>query len=177
MFYRAITVVSLFSYSWVLRGITVLSGHPYEPLLAVSGIDHTIKIFSPDSRAQMDARRGIDMRKNFASSSGTSRLDGWPRSRRQVRNVPSGEELSTAAHSSVETGSELPLNGGLSSRKRMYDSEKIISQNDEDRKAGSRDAYITVCCWPLMYFARCHCFQFCVASVIAQFNMYVVSGQ
>lgn len=34
-------------------------GHPYEPLLAVSGIDSTIKIFSPDARAQADARGEI----------------------------------------------------------------------------------------------------------------------
>jgi DDB1- and CUL4-associated factor 6 len=36
-------------------------GHPYEPTLAVSGIDNTIKIFSPDRRAQDDAQRGVNI--------------------------------------------------------------------------------------------------------------------
>ncbi|KAL9637620.1 MAG: hypothetical protein Q9204_001806, partial [Flavoplaca sp. TL-2023a] len=36
--------------------VNVVQGHPYEPVLAVSGIDSTIKIFSPDNRAQEDAR-------------------------------------------------------------------------------------------------------------------------
>ena len=36
-------------------------GHPYEPMLAVSGMDHTIKIFSPDRRAQYEARNGISV--------------------------------------------------------------------------------------------------------------------
>lgn len=36
-------------------------GHPYEPMIATSGIDDTIKVFSPDQRAQDDARRGINI--------------------------------------------------------------------------------------------------------------------
>jgi len=39
--------------------VNVVQAHPYEPMLAVSGIDNTIKIFSPDARAQRDARRGL----------------------------------------------------------------------------------------------------------------------
>lgn len=39
--------------------MTFAPGHPFEPLLAVSGIDSTIKIFSPDARAQEAARLGI----------------------------------------------------------------------------------------------------------------------
>lgn len=41
--------------------VNVVQGHPYEPTIAVSGIDNTIKIFSPDQRAQDDARRGINI--------------------------------------------------------------------------------------------------------------------
>lgn len=37
------------------------AGHPYEPTIAASGIDDTIKIFSPDQRAQEDARRGVNI--------------------------------------------------------------------------------------------------------------------
>lgn len=32
--------------------VNVVTGHPYEPKLAVSGIDYTVKIFSPDEVAQ-----------------------------------------------------------------------------------------------------------------------------
>ncbi|KAI5290472.1 hypothetical protein KEM54_001446 [Ascosphaera aggregata] len=32
--------------------VNVIQGHPYEPMLAVSGIDDTVKIFSPDRHAQ-----------------------------------------------------------------------------------------------------------------------------
>ena len=32
--------------------VNVATGHPYEPMLAVSGIDNTVKIFSPDQIAQ-----------------------------------------------------------------------------------------------------------------------------
>jgi nuclear receptor interaction protein len=39
--------------------VNVIQGHPYEPMLAVSGIDHTVKIFSPDARARKDAAMGI----------------------------------------------------------------------------------------------------------------------
>ncbi|PYH50004.1 WD repeat-containing protein [Aspergillus saccharolyticus JOP 1030-1] len=35
---------------------SLFAGHPYEPTIAASGIDNTIKIFSPDRRAQDDAR-------------------------------------------------------------------------------------------------------------------------
>ncbi|RAK74807.1 WD repeat-containing protein [Aspergillus fijiensis CBS 313.89] len=41
--------------------VNVVQGHPYEPTIAASGIDNTIKIFSPDRRAQDDARRGINI--------------------------------------------------------------------------------------------------------------------
>ncbi|GIC94213.1 WD repeat-containing protein [Aspergillus udagawae] len=39
--------------------VNVVQGHPYEPTIAASGIDSTIKIFSPDRHAQEDARRGM----------------------------------------------------------------------------------------------------------------------
>ena len=35
-------------------------------------------------------------------------------------------------------------NGGLTSRRRMRDSYQILAQNDEDRRAGNRDTFITV---------------------------------
>ncbi|KAH2244963.1 hypothetical protein KXW71_004675 [Aspergillus fumigatus] len=41
--------------------VNVVQGHPYEPTIAASGIDNTIKIFSPDRHAQDNARRGINI--------------------------------------------------------------------------------------------------------------------
>ncbi|CAI7595065.1 unnamed protein product [Penicillium glandicola] len=41
--------------------VNVVQGHPYEPVIAASGIDNTIKIFSPDQNAQEDARNGVNI--------------------------------------------------------------------------------------------------------------------
>ncbi len=102
------------------------SGHPYEPILAVSGIDHTIKIFSPDSRALSDAEAGINISSATNGSSGFSSLSGRRTARREFglneNNRPEG----------------------LTSRKRMHQSYQILSQNDVQRQGGMRDAFITV---------------------------------
>ncbi|KAF2095638.1 wd and tetratricopeptide repeat protein [Rhizodiscina lignyota] len=99
--------------------VNVIQSHPYEPMIAVSGIDHTIKIFSPDARARRDARLGIGVRKvdesDFSSIQG---LDG--------------------------NGSVPPVaDGGLSSKKRMWDEYRIRSQNDSDRRGNNRGEYIS----------------------------------
>lgn len=39
--------------------VNVIQGHPTEPLMAVSGIDNTVKIFSPDQQLQQQAREGV----------------------------------------------------------------------------------------------------------------------
>ncbi|KAJ5339836.1 hypothetical protein N7452_006564 [Penicillium brevicompactum] len=41
--------------------VNVIQGHPYEPMIAASGIDNTIKIFSSDRNAQEDARNGVNI--------------------------------------------------------------------------------------------------------------------
>jgi len=97
------------------------AGHPYEPVLAVSGIDQTIKIFSPDARAQDDARAGINIATQGSSglSHGRTRFHG------------------RRSHADADQP-------GLASRKRMHQSYQITSQNDVERQGGNRDAYITV---------------------------------
>ncbi|KAG7009867.1 hypothetical protein G7Y79_00001g001390 [Physcia stellaris] len=99
--------------------VNVVQGHPYEPLLAVSGIDHTIKVFSPDAKAQEDARLGVN---------GT---------------VP----RTTSGYSSLASRrrrSDAPAPGdGLASRKRMHESYEITSQNDAERQGGMREAYVS----------------------------------
>ncbi|KAJ5526506.1 hypothetical protein N7513_010665 [Penicillium frequentans] len=91
--------------------VNVVQGHPYEPTMAVSGIDSTIKIFNPDRNAQEQAKQGINI------------LDPD-----NPANV---------------LGSTVHNLGGLSSRKRLHDSYRIISQNDVDRRGGMSEAYIT----------------------------------
>lgn len=97
--------------------MTWLAGHPYEPTIAVSGIDKTIKIFSPDARAQYDARRGINIADPDAEA-----------------NIPSTQNPNTEPREDL----------GLKSCKRMSDSYQIMSQNDVDRQGGMSEAYITV---------------------------------
>ncbi|KAL8718643.1 MAG: hypothetical protein Q9225_004240 [Loekoesia sp. 1 TL-2023] len=107
--------------------VNVVQGHPYEPLLAVSGIDSTVKIFSPDNRAQDDARAGVGI--GYASNGFTthSSLSGG---RRRARRTSSEGQNGT--------------NEGLESRKRMDQKDEIIRENDVQRQGGMREAFITV---------------------------------
>ncbi|KAF2837813.1 WD40 repeat-like protein [Patellaria atrata CBS 101060] len=138
--------------------VNVVQGHPYEPLIAVSGIDHTIKIFSPDARARRDARHGIIKSvdpSNF-SSLGTGRTRG---SSLLLNRRPSTAVRATASNSSrserqtnaldsdqdsdYESSEEEIKPGGLESRKRLHQEYEITSRNDVERRTGGGDAYIT----------------------------------
>ncbi|KAK3044205.1 hypothetical protein LTS18_001891, partial [Coniosporium uncinatum] len=138
--------------------VNVVQGHPYEPMLAVSGIDHSIKVFSADKRARRDARlgRGISAVDSEGFSSiewGRSRRSGGGARRRSTRSLAGGEDESTPLRSSTfqtadnengeedsddpdEAGPAAP--NGLASRKRMQDEYQITSQNDADRRGGMR---------------------------------------
>ncbi|KAI4264119.1 MAG: hypothetical protein L6R42_000756 [Xanthoria sp. 1 TBL-2021] len=106
--------------------VNVVQGHPYEPVLAVSGIDSTIKIFSPDNRAQEDARAGINV--------------GYPDNGYTIHSSLSGRRRRARQESSEgEDGAA----EGLSSRKRMDRREEIIRENDVQRQGGMREAFIT----------------------------------
>ena len=96
-------------------------------MLAVSGIDSTIKIFSPDNRNQDDARAGVNI--GYASNGFTthSSLSGG---RRRGRRTPSESDNGTTE--------------GLESRKRMDQKDQIIRENDVQRQGGMREAFITV---------------------------------
>lgn len=118
--------------------------------MAVSGIDHTIKIFSPDARDQYNARKGIGVQ---SADPGFSSL-AWGRRRRARQAAERDEdddgvdaEASTAEARAVEDQSdsddEVAYNG-LRSRKRMHEAYQITSQNDMDRKGGREDYFISV---------------------------------
>jgi nuclear receptor interaction protein len=106
-------------------------------MMAVSGIDHTIKIFSPDARDQRNARKGIGVQSadpgNFSSLH-------WGR-RRRARATDSEEERPAEALSDSE---EEVSFSGLRSRKRMHEAYQITSKNDMDRKGGREDYFISV---------------------------------
>ncbi|CAO2657196.1 Nn.00g033220.m01.CDS01 [Neocucurbitaria sp. VM-36] len=118
--------------------VNVVQGHPYEPTMAVSGIDDTIKIFSPDTLLQRNARKGIGVQSSDPNS--FSSLNWSRRRRNQVEaaeseNEPSNETLS-------ESDKEVAANG-LRSRKKMHQAYQITSKNDMDRKGGREDYFIS----------------------------------
>ncbi|KAF2270916.1 WD and tetratricopeptide repeat-containing protein [Lojkania enalia] len=129
--------------------VNVVQGHPYEPTMAVSGIDHTIKIFSPDVQEQRNARKGIGVHSadpdGFSSLSfgrrrrariGTSRLSESTLSREESEDAGEAEGIDSDDDERIAPN-------GLSSRKRMHMQYQITSQNDMDRKGGREDAFIT----------------------------------
>lgn len=102
--------------------------------MAVSGIDHTIKIFSPDAAAQRNARKGIGV---HSADRGLSSL-GFGRRRRPRRpsaasstEVPRDSSMSDDDDEDGEVAED-----GLKSRKAMHEQYQITSQNDMDRKGG-----------------------------------------
>jgi nuclear receptor interaction protein len=109
--------------------------------MAVSGIDHTIKIFSPDAHLQRNARKGVGVQ---SSDPGSFSSLNFGRRRRNRTAEPSTE--ATESEPAVEAPSDSDdevAPGGLSSRKRMHQSYQITSQNDMDRKGGRDDYFIS----------------------------------
>jgi nuclear receptor interaction protein len=126
--------------------VNVLQGHPYEPMLAASGIDHTIKIFSPDARAREAARLGSGI--GAVDSSSFSSIS-WMRRRRQNRPAGATSTSEPAVDAATEArdaadDDEYVAPGGLTSRKRMHLEYQITSQNDVERQGGNQETFITV---------------------------------
>ena len=129
--------------------LTMISGHPYEPLIAASGIDSTIKIFSPDQQAQYSARNGINLGISSHDPLTHSSLS-FSRLQRRAPPAcdPTNDESESVGPSNENSNDDdslgPPRHGGLASRKRMHNSYQIISQNDAERQGGIREAIITV---------------------------------
>lgn len=127
--------------------VNVLQGHPYEPLLAVSGIDHTIKIFSPDSRAREVARLGRGIEAADASAFSSLVFPAGVRGRRAPRpstNTTSEPAMPLSEQQRAEDDEEYVAANGLRSRRRMHLEYQIVSQNDAERQGGNQEASITV---------------------------------
>jgi DDB1- and CUL4-associated factor 6 len=111
--------------------VNVVQGHPYEPMIAVSGIDSTVKIFGTGGREREDAEKGVNIANPGGGRHSSLRLGG-----RRRRHEPLEEN-------EPETEGSIASNG-LSSRKAMDRSYEIMSQNELDRTSGVGDAFITV---------------------------------
>lgn len=155
--------------------VNVIQPHPYEPLLAVSGIDHTVKIFSPDARARQVARlgHGVAARDGASFSSlswPTRRYRGPIGVRRSGGSTGGGgdgggdsaepEPLLTAEEqaAAAQEDDEYVAPQGLASRKRMQDSYRIIQSNNLEREGGNQEAVITVCLFLPSLFPFRHVF-------------------
>jgi hypothetical protein len=136
-------------------------------MLAVSGIDHTIKIFSPDARARQVARLGQGVSAHDAASFSSL---SWPPRRclrrptsvRQPARESTLDENEGAASSeqataqqqavSAEEDDEYVAPNGLMSRRRMHEAELITQRNQRQREAGNQEAIVTV---SLVFFLPC----------------------
>lgn len=105
--------------------------------MAVSGIDHTVKIFSPDAHLQHNARKGVGVHSADPTSFSSIR---WGRRGRNVTTEPAAETETEPATAALSDSDDEVMPGGLASRRRMHQSYQITSQNDLDRK-GERDDY------------------------------------
>jgi nuclear receptor interaction protein len=139
--------------------VNVIQGHPYETMLAVSGIDHTIKIFSPDARARQVARLGQGVSAHDAASFSSL---SWPRrrgprrptaSRQPARESTLDEDEGGASSeqaaaqqqaASAEEDDDYVAPNGLTSRKRMHEADLIVERNQRQREEGNQEAGITV---------------------------------
>nr|POE86998.1 wd repeat protein iqw1 [Quercus suber] len=126
--------------------VNVATGHPHEPMLAVSGIDHTIKIFSPDARAREAARLGNGVAAHDASTFSSL---AWPnRNGRRVLRRSGARATSTSEPamplSLPENNDEYISPTGLASRQRMHEASAIMDQNNVERQDGNQDAFFVV---------------------------------
>jgi len=134
--------------------VNVAQGHPYETMLAVSGIDHTIKIFSPDARAREAARlgRGVEAHDSseFSSLAWPPRYGGRRRASRRSTSHSEGDgatsepAISRRDEDDENDSDDYVAPAGLASRRRLHESYQIMQQNDVERQGGNQDAFITV---------------------------------
>ncbi|KAK5099593.1 hypothetical protein LTR70_002326 [Exophiala xenobiotica] len=128
--------------------VNVIQGHPYEPMIACSGIDSTVKIFGPggDNRERYDARRGINIANPGGGRHSSLGMMGRARRRRQAGEVDSDTEENEQQQEEVNADDpESVVRGGLKSKRVPMDKVyEIISQNNAERQRGVGDAFMTV---------------------------------
>ncbi len=118
--------------------VNVVQGHPYEPLIACSGIDSTVKIFGAggDNREREAVEKGVDIANPGGSVHSSLRFGG----RRSTRRARGGD----TEDSDDAEDNETSTSRGLPSRRAMHRSYEITSQNDVERRRSAGDNYVTV---------------------------------
>jgi nuclear receptor interaction protein len=111
--------------------VNVVQGHPYEPMIAVSGIDSTVKIFGSGGREREDAEKGVNIANPGGGRHSSLRIGGRRRRHGPVEDDEADADGAVASN-------------GLPSRKAMQRNYEITNQNELDRTSGVGDAFITV---------------------------------
>ena len=143
----------------ILKGdgevVNVVQGHPVEPMIAVSGIDSSVKIFGVGNRERWCARSGFGVANPGGAVHSSLRFGGRRRMMGLVGIDDGDEEVVDTNEnepapelydgSSDDDDEETPIApNGLRSRKAMHRNYEIINQNDVARREEDRDAFLTV---------------------------------
>jgi DDB1- and CUL4-associated factor 6 len=140
----------------ILRGdgevVNVVQGHPYEPMIACSGIDSTIKVFAPsnltggESRERHNAARGIDIANPGVTAHSSMRFGARRREENDVDSPAEQDEQESPNEDDDDDAVESPATRrGLRSRRAIQDQYRITSANDEERRSGGMgEAFVTV---------------------------------
>ncbi|KEF55251.1 uncharacterized protein A1O9_08905 [Exophiala aquamarina CBS 119918] len=118
--------------------VNVVQGHPYEPMIACSGIDSTVKIFGigGESRERENARQGIDV----ANPAGTVHSSLGIGRRSTVRRMRHGDD-----EDSDETGrNDHVRTKGLTSCRAMHLRDEIVGQNAVEQRHSAGNTFVTV---------------------------------
>lgn len=113
-------------------------------MIACSGIDSTIKIFGPGgaSREREHASKGVNVA-NPSGSVHSSLRFGGRRRRAHIDDDSDEDQQATYQAQTDEDEAAVPARG-LRSRRAMEDSYRIMQGNDEERRNGQSEAYISV---------------------------------
>jgi DDB1- and CUL4-associated factor 6 len=124
-------------------------------MLAVSGIDSTVKIFSPDQRARRAAAHA-----HGVTAADSSTFPSMGRRPQRRRASPLNPQESKELHDGISEGDgDLSdaddqlmrvLEKGLESRRRMHRQYQITSENDMERRSGMHSGYVSRSMWQLL---------------------------
>lgn len=95
--------------------VNVIEPHPYEPMIAVSGIDYTIKVFSADAKETRRAALGEGIYASLRQRTLAPLVDGFT-----LKKLCNDEEFSSSDMVDLSGGSDCK---GLRSRRRTIDSD------------------------------------------------------
>ncbi|KIW08632.1 uncharacterized protein PV09_00588 [Verruconis gallopava] len=110
--------------------VNVVQGHPYEPMIAVSGIDSTVKIFGVDARARKDAALGIGIEEVDRSRFSSIGLRGRRERLRRQRDRLADEEVQR--NQMPNSAFDLPDEPATTSKSPLITSEPALPPQQDD---------------------------------------------